>query len=68
MRIHNHVGLCKFAGQRRVLYIADAESHDQLDQILMAGMPMSHLLDVREVVPVRACESFASDVKKKFAG
>ena len=28
---------------------------------------MAHLLDVREVVPVRAYESFASDVKKKFA-
>ena len=61
------VGLYKVAGQRRVLCIANAESHDQLDRILMAGLPMAHLLDVREVVPVRPYESFASDVKRKFA-
>jgi muconolactone D-isomerase len=60
-------GLYKVAGQRRVLCIVNLESHDQLDQILMAGLPMAHLLDVREVVPVRPYENFASDVKKKFA-
>lgn len=60
-------GLYKVVGQRRVLAILDVESHDQLDQILMAGLPMARLLDVREVVPVRPYESFASDVKKKFA-
>ena len=60
-------GLYKVAGQRRVLALLDVESHDQLDQILMAGLPMAHLLDVREVSPVRAYESFAADVKRKFA-
>jgi muconolactone D-isomerase len=61
------VAAYKVAGQRRVLAIVDAESHDLLDRILMAGLPMAHLLDVREAVPIRAYESFASDVKKKFA-
>ena len=61
------VGLYKVVGQRRIICIANAESHDQLDQILMAKLPMAHLLDVREVAPLRLYEDFATDVKKKFA-
>ncbi|MFC1717079.1 muconolactone Delta-isomerase [Candidatus Poribacteria bacterium] len=61
------VGLYKVVGQRRVICIADAESHDQLDQILMAKLPMAHLLDIREVSPLRLYKDFATDVKKKFA-
>jgi hypothetical protein len=34
--------LYKVSGQRRVMGVIDAESHDELDQIMMAGRPMAH--------------------------
>src|SRR5438132_1505066 len=45
--------LYKVSGQRRVIGVIDADSHDELDQILMAGLPMSHVLEWEEIVPVR---------------
>src|SRR3989442_10605889 len=39
------VALYKVVGQRRVVGIIDAESHDEMDQIIMAGLPIAHNLD-----------------------
>jgi muconolactone D-isomerase len=60
------VALYKVAGQRRVIGIIDVESHDQLDQIIMAGLPISHNLEWEEIWPVREYENFASDVKRRW--
>jgi muconolactone delta-isomerase len=49
------VDLYKVSGQRRVLVIMDAESNDELDQILMA-----------EVLPLRTYESFAEDIRNRW--
>jgi muconolactone D-isomerase len=60
------VALYKVAGQRLVIGIMDAESHDELDQIFMAILPIAHNLEIQEILPVRAYESFASDVKRRW--
>lgn len=59
--------LFKVVGQRRVLAIADVESHDELDRILMAGLPMANELEVEEVLPIRVYEDFAEDLKRRWA-
>lgn len=60
------VSLYKVSGQRRVVGIVDVESHDELDRILMSGLPMAHYLEFEEVLPVRAYEDFADDVKRRW--
>ncbi len=60
------VALYKVAGQRRVIGIIDAVSHDELDQIFMAAMPIAHNLEFEEILPVREYEGFASDVKRRW--
>jgi muconolactone delta-isomerase len=38
------VALYKVVGQRWVLIVIDVESHDEIDQALMAVMPLAHTL------------------------
>jgi muconolactone D-isomerase len=56
----------KVVGQRRVIGILDLDTHDQMDQILMSGLPMAHVLEWEEVVPVREYADFADDVKRRW--
>ena len=58
--------LYKVSGQRRVVGILDLESHDELDRIVMAGLPMAHRLTFEEIVPVREYADFADDVRKRW--
>lgn len=60
------VSLYKVCGQRRAVGILDVESHDELDRILMAGLPLAHHLEIKEIVPVRRYEDFASDVMRRW--
>ena len=60
------VAAYKVAGQRRVVGIFNVESHDELDQILMAGLPMAHYMEWEEIVPVREYTSFADDVRRRW--
>ncbi len=60
------VSLYKVCGQRRVLVLLDVESHDELDQIWMAALPMARHLELAEVLPVREYEAFADDVKRRW--
>lgn len=62
------VTLYKVAGQRRVVGIVDVESHDELDQWIMADMPIAHNLEFEEIWPVREYENFARDVKRRWKG
>jgi muconolactone delta-isomerase len=56
----------KVSGQRRVLGILDVESHDELDRILMGGLPLAHNLEIAEVLPIRKYEDFAEDVRNRW--
>jgi len=58
----------KVSGQRRVIGVIEADSHDELDRIFMAGLPMAHVLEFVEIVPVRSYEAFAEDVKARWKG
>ncbi len=60
------VSFYKVCGQRRVVGIMDVESHDELDRILMSQLPMAHYLEIREALPVREYEAFASDVMQRW--
>jgi len=60
------VALYKVAGQRLVIGVIDAESHDELDQIFMAALPIAHNLEFEEILPVREYENFANDVKRRW--
>ena len=60
------VSFYKVSGKRRVVGIMDVESIDELDQILMAGLPIARYLEVREVVPVLEYEAFAADIMQRW--
>lgn len=60
------VALYKVVGQRRVLVIVDMETPDELDQALMAALPLAHDEEVEEILPLREYERFAEDVKRRW--
>lgn len=60
------VALYKVSGQRRVIGVLDAESTDELDQIIMAGLPMAEYLTFEQVLPVREYASFAEDIRRRW--
>jgi len=66
MKAGKVVALYKVSGQRRVIGILNMDSHDELDKVLMAGLPMAHYLEFEEVLPVREYESFADDLKRRW--
>jgi muconolactone D-isomerase len=60
------VAIYKVSGQRRVIGILDVESHDELDRIFMAALPMAHYLEFEEILPLRAYQDFANDVRNRW--
>jgi muconolactone delta-isomerase len=60
------VALYKVSGQRRVIGIFDVESTDELDQIVMAGLPMAEYLTFEQILPVREYTSFAEDIRRRW--
>lgn len=60
------VAIYKVSGQRRVLAVADVESPDELDRIIMGGLPIAHNLEIAEVLPVREYSAFAEDVRNRW--
>ncbi len=55
----------KIIGQRRVVGIIEVDTVDELDRLLMAGLPMAHVLEI-EVLPVRPYKDFAEDVFNRW--
>ncbi len=45
------------------LWFFNFESHDKLDRIIMAGLPMAHYLEIKGILPVREYERFSGGVK-----
>jgi muconolactone D-isomerase len=62
------VNLWKVAGQRRVLAVINVESHDEMDQIIMAALPMAHNLEFEQILPLREYDRFAADLKRRWKG
>jgi muconolactone D-isomerase len=49
-----------------VLAVLDMQSTDELDQIIMAGLPIAHNLEIAEILPVREYAAFAEDVRQRW--
>jgi muconolactone delta-isomerase len=60
------VSAYKVCGQRRVVMLLDMDSYAEMDRVLMAGLPLAHHLEIKEIVPVREYEAFASDVMQRW--
>lgn len=58
--------LYKVSGQRRVLGVIGADSHDELDRIFMAALPMAHMLEFEEILPIRDYADFGNDVRARW--
>lgn len=61
------VDIWKVVGQRRVVAVMDVPSHDEMDRLLMAALPLAHNLEFEQILPLRAYENFAADVRKRWA-
>jgi muconolactone D-isomerase len=60
------VAVYKVVAQRRVIMIIDVPDHDFFDRLGMGMMPMRHIFEVEEILPLREYESFAEDVKTRW--
>jgi muconolactone delta-isomerase len=60
------VALYKVSSQRRVIGVFNVESTDELDEIIMAGLPMAEYLTFEQVLPVREYTSFAEDIRRRW--
>ncbi|WLR57338.1 muconolactone Delta-isomerase family protein [Mesobacillus subterraneus] len=60
------VSAYKIAGQKKVVLIYDASSHDELDKVFMAGLPLSEFIEIEEMLPIRPYEDFAKDIQKRW--
>lgn len=49
-----------------MVLLLDMDSHDETDQVLMAGLPLVHHLEIKKIVPVRKHEAFASDIMQRW--
>jgi muconolactone D-isomerase len=58
--------LYKVTGQRRVPGVIDADSHEELDRIFMTALPMAHMPEFEEILPVREYADFADDVRARW--
>ncbi len=56
----------KVSGSRQVLLILDAASHDEIDRIFMAGLPLSNYVVIDEILPIRPYLDFAEDVANRW--
>ncbi|PWA10367.1 translational initiation factor [Pueribacillus theae] len=56
----------KVAGSRQVILIYDADSHDEIDRVFMAGLPLSDYAVIDEILPIRSYLDFAEDVTNRW--
>jgi muconolactone D-isomerase len=49
-----------------VVGVLDVESTDELDQTIMAGLPMAEYLTFEQVLPVREYTSFAKGIRRRW--
>lgn len=56
----------KVAGRKEVILIYNADSHDELDQVFTAQLPLADYITVEEMTPIRPYLDFGEDVKKRW--
>lgn len=60
------MGAYKVAGQKTVILIYDASTHDELDKTFTAGLPLSEYIEIEEMLPIRSYQDFAVDIQKRW--
>lgn len=60
------VSAYKVAGRKEVILIYDADSHDELDRVFTAQLPLADYLTVVEMTPIRPYLDFGDDVAKRW--
>ncbi|PIC83009.1 muconolactone Delta-isomerase family protein [Sporosarcina sp. P1] len=60
------VGAYKVAGKKEVILIYDADSHDELDRVFTAQLPLADYITIEEMTPIRPYLDFGEDVKKRL--
>ena len=59
------MALYKVVGQRRIVMIVNMEPHE-VDQVALGDMPMRHIMELEEILPLRDYEDFAKDVHRRW--
>lgn len=60
------VNAFKVSGQKKVILIYDASSHDELDKTFMVGLPLSEYIEIEEMLPIRPYQDFAVDIQNRW--
>jgi muconolactone D-isomerase len=60
------VGIYKVAGQKRVIAIIEMDSADELDRVIMGGLPLREYLEFEAIWPLRTFDGFIEDCKTHF--
>ncbi|SFQ72844.1 methenyltetrahydrofolate cyclohydrolase /5,10-methylenetetrahydrofolate dehydrogenase (NADP+) [Psychrobacillus psychrotolerans] len=56
----------KVAGSKEVVLIYQADSHDELDRVFTAQLPLADYLTINEMTPIRPYLDFAEDVINRW--
>ncbi|WP_100402891.1 muconolactone Delta-isomerase family protein [Bacillus sp. FJAT-42315] len=57
----------KIAGRKEVILIYRADSHDELDRVFTAQLPLANYLTIQEMTPIRPYLEFAEDVIDRWS-
>lgn len=60
------VSAYKVAGSKEVVLIYQADSHDELDRVFTAQLPLADYLTIDEMTPIRPYLDFAEDVINRW--
>lgn len=60
------VNAFKVTGINQVILIYDADSHDEIDRVFTAGLPLSEYITIEEILPIRNYLDFAEDLKRRW--
>jgi hypothetical protein len=60
------VAMYKVAGQRRVIALAEMETAEDLDRVILGRLPLREVLEFEAIWPLRSFESFLEDCRTHF--
>lgn len=66
MEANKIVSAYKIPGRKEVILIYRADSHDELDRVFTAQLPLANYLTIIEMTPIRSYLDFAEDVQKRW--
>jgi hypothetical protein len=61
-----NVSVFKVAGQKRVIIIAEVESAEKSDQLVMGALPLREYVEFETIWPIRSYDGFLEDCRTRF--